>query len=119
MTPEGVRQACVSFKDGRITLVGDHTATAIEDFADRYILPGLVDPHIHINEPGRTEWEGFETATRAAAAGGYSCLLDMPLNCIPSTTDLGALAHKRAVAAGKAWVDYRFWVARCKETREI
>lgn len=99
----------MSFEDGRITQVGDHAATAVEDFGDNYILPGLIDSHIHINEPGRTEWEGFETATRAAAAGGYTCLIDMPLNCIPSTTDLGALAQKRAVAAGKAFVDYRFW----------
>ena len=72
-------------------------------------MPGLVDPHIHINEPGRTDWEGFETATRAAAAGGYTCLIDMPLNCIPSTTDVAALAGKRQAAAGKALVDYRFW----------
>ncbi len=105
-----MRPACVFFEEGRITQVGEHAAaTAIEDFGDKYILPGLIDPHIHINEPGRTEWEGFETATRAAAAGGYTCLIDMPLNCIPSTTDLGALAHKRTMAAGKALVDYRFW----------
>jgi allantoinase len=99
----------VSFEDGRITRVGEPAAVAIEDFGDSYILPGLIDAHIHINEPGRTEWEGFETATRAAAAGGYTCLIDMPLNCIPSTTNLDALAQKRAAAAGKALVDYRFW----------
>jgi allantoinase len=70
----------------------------------------LVDTHIHINDPGRTDWEGFETATRAAAAGGYTCLVDMPLNSIPATTNVAALEQKRAAAAsGKALVDYAFW----------
>ena len=55
------------------------------DAGELFVLPGLIDAHVHINEPGRTEWEGFQTATRAAAAGGYTCLIDMPLNCIPST----------------------------------
>ncbi len=68
-----------------------------------------MDTHIHINEPGRTNWEGFETATRAAAAGGYTCLVDMPLNSIPATTSVQALEEKRAAASGKAMVDYAFW----------
>ena len=71
--------------------------------------PGLVDTHVHVNEPGRTEWEGFATATRAAAAGGVTTLCDMPLNSLPPTTSVAALEEKRAAAAGKCWVDVAFW----------
>ncbi|MFN7685912.1 MAG: allantoinase AllB [Oligoflexia bacterium] len=73
------------------------------------VLPGLVDTHAHINEPGRTEWEGFETATRAAAAGGITTVIDMPLNSIPATTSLAALEAKAAAAVGKCQIDYGFW----------
>ena len=74
-----------------------------------FLLPGLVDTHVHINEPGRTEWEGFETATQAAAAGGVTTLVDMPLNCVPETIDVPALEAKRSAAQGKAWVDWAAW----------
>jgi allantoinase len=80
-----------------------------EDFGEAAILPGLVDSHVHINEPGRTEWEGFRTATRAAAAGGYTMLVDMPLNCIPATTTVSALEAKRCAAQGKCRVDWAAW----------
>jgi allantoinase len=73
------------------------------------LLPGLVDSHVHINEPGRTEWEGFQTATQAAAAGGVTTLVDMPLNCVPETIDVRALEVKRKAAQGKAWVDWAAW----------
>ena len=76
---------------------------------DEVLLPGLVDTHVHVNEPGRTEWEGFATATRAAAAGGVTTVLDMPLNSIPPTLDREALAVKRAAAQGKCAVDVGFW----------
>jgi allantoinase len=79
------------------------------DFGDLAILPGLVDSHIHINEPGRTEWEGFRTATRAASAGGYTMLVDMPLNCVPATTSPGALEAKRKAAHGQCQVDWAAW----------
>src|SRR3984893_3977042 len=79
------------------------------DFGDLAILPGLVDSHIHINEPGRTEWEGFRTATRAAAAGGYTMLVDMPLNCVPATTSLEALEAKRRAAQDQCHVDWAAW----------
>ena len=79
------------------------------DFGDAVILPGLVDSHVHINDPGRTEWEGFETATRAAAAGGYTLLVDMPLNCVPSTTTVKALELKRAAAKDRCRVDWMAW----------
>ena len=76
---------------------------------DRVVLPGLVDTHVHINEPGRTEWEGFVTATRAAAAGGITTLVDMPLNSSPVTTTAEALALKLEAARGKLWVDCGFY----------
>ncbi len=76
---------------------------------DEVLLPGLVDPHVHVNEPGRTEWEGFASATRAAAAGGVTTIVDMPLNSIPATVDPDALAVKRAAAQGQCVVDVGFW----------
>ena len=76
---------------------------------DEVLLPGLVDTHVHVNEPGRTEWEGFATATRAAAAGGVTTILDMPLNSIPATTTVAALEIKRLVATGQVFVDVGFW----------
>jgi allantoinase len=113
VTPEGVREAAVLVEGERIRAVlpiGEVPADAERrDVGDAAILPGLVDSHVHINEPGRTEWEGFETATRAAAAGGYTMLIDMPLNCLPATTNVPALEAKRAAARGKAWVDWAAW----------
>ncbi len=100
-------------EDGRISEITGHSAppddALLKDFGNYFVLPGLIDTHIHINEPGRADWEGFETATRAAAAGGYTCLVDMPLNSIPATTNVAALEQKRAAANGKAMVDYEFW----------
>jgi allantoinase len=77
--------------------------------ADEVLIPGLVDTHVHVNEPGRTEWEGFATATRAAAAGGITTILDMPLNSVPATTDVAALELKRKAAASQCAVDVGFW----------
>ena len=113
VTPEGVRAGAVLVEGERIRAVaaiGEVPADAERhDFGDAAILPGLVDSHVHINEPGRTEWEGFETATRAAAAGGYTMLVDMPLNCLPATTTVAALEAKRAAARGKCRVDWAAW----------
>lgn len=81
----------------------------VEDLGALALLPGLVDVHTHLNEPGRTEWEGFATGTRAAAAGGYTTIVDMPLNCLPETTDTAALELKREAAHGQATVDYALW----------
>src|SRR6204780_2747657 len=81
----------------------------LHDFGDAAILPGLVDSHVHINDPGRSDWEGFETATRAAAAGGYTTLVDMPLNCLPPTATVAALAAKRQAAHDRCWVDWLAW----------
>src|SRR6266571_5862292 len=83
----------------------------VEAGAESVVMPGLVDTHVHVNEPGRTEWEGFETATRAAAAGGVTTIVDMPLNCIPATTTPGALEAKLKTTAGKLCVDVAFWGA--------
>src|SRR5215831_10352869 len=80
----------------------------VEAPAESFIMPGLVDTHVHVNEPGRADWEGFETATRAAAAGGVTTLVDMPLNSTPVTTTPRALAAKRAAAEGKLRVDCGF-----------
>ena len=108
-----MRPGCVVFENGCVTDVEEfHWQPAgadLHDFSELIVMPGLIDSHIHINEPGRTEWEGFATATRAAAAGGYTCLIDMPLNSVPATTNVGALEAKRAAADGRAVVDYAFW----------
>jgi len=114
VTPEGIRAAAILVEGERIqAVVSPDQIPAddykIHDFGEAAILPGLVDSHVHINEPGRTEWEGFETATRAAAAGGYTLLIDMPLNCLPATTTVAALEAKRAAAQGKCRVDWAAW----------
>ena len=100
-------------RDGIITALLDASELPadipIHDFGESVILPGLVDSHVHINEPGRSDWEGFETATKAAAAGGYTAVVDMPLNCVPSTTTASALTAKRVAAHGKTWVDWGCW----------
>jgi len=113
VTPEGVRAATVQFRNGVIEAItgyndsssGKHTF----DAGESVVMPGLVDTHVHINEPGRTDWEGFETATRAAAAGGVTTLIDMPLNSIPATTTAVALETKCTAAREKCWVNVGFW----------
>jgi allantoinase len=113
VTPEGIRPAAVLVDGERIQAVitPDQVSDRYEirDFGDAAMLPGLVDSHVHINDPGRAEWEGFETATRAAAAGGYTMLVDMPLNCLPATTTVAGLQAKRAAAARKCRVDWAAW----------
>jgi allantoinase len=114
VTPDGVRPVTVAIRGGRIAAVAGpgetpDAASAVELPGHEILLPGLVDTHVHVNEPGRTEWEGFATATRAAAAGGVTTLIDMPLNSLPPTTTAAALAVKRAAAAPSAHVDVGFW----------
>src|SRR5687768_428417 len=110
VTPDGVRPAAIHISDGRIVQVTGMQGPQRDavDAGDLVVMPGIVDTHVHVNEPGRTEWEGFETATRAAAAGGVTTILDMPLNSIPATTSADALAAKIAAARGRAWVDTGF-----------
>jgi allantoinase len=108
-----VREAAALVRDGRIELIGDYglrlDADRTVDLGDLPLLPGAVDSHVHVNEPGRTEWEGFATATRAALAGGVTTICDMPLNSSPVTTTVDALRAKVAAAAGQCAVDVAFW----------
>ena len=109
----GVSAGSAFVLDGRIAEVGDYDlqrdADRTVDLGDLPLLPGLVDSHVHVNEPGRTEWEGFATATRAALAGGVTTICDMPLNSAPVTTTVDALRAKVAAAAGQCAVDVAFW----------
>ena len=113
VTPSGVRAAAVLVDGETIAEVTDPSnlpaSVRVEDVGERMILPGLVDTHVHINEPGRTEWEGFATATRAAAAGGITTLVDMPLNSSPVTTSVPSLTCKLAAARDKLMVDCGFY----------
>lgn len=114
VTPEGERAATVCVADGRIAAIEPFEAhvgarTVVELPPDEVLLPGMVDTHVHVNDPGRSEWEGFPTATRAAAAGGITTIVDMPLNCLPPTVDGDALAVKRKAAEGRVHVDVGFW----------
>ena len=112
VVPEGVRAASVHITDARIARVGAYddisNAASVVDAGDSLVMPGLVDTHVHVNEPGRTEWEGFETATRAAAAGGVTTILDMPLNSVPATTSVAALERKQSAARGKTHVNVEY-----------
>ncbi|WP_406135751.1 allantoinase AllB [Streptomyces sp. NBC_01089] len=114
ITPQGTRAASVAVAEGKIAAVLPYDAEVpdgarLTDFGDDVLLPGLVDTHVHVNDPGRTEWEGFWTATRAAAAGGITTLLDMPLNSLPPTTTADNLRTKQDVARSKAHIDVGFW----------
>jgi allantoinase len=113
VTPHGTQSGALLVNDGKILAIcrpSEVPANAIiQDCGNDALLPGLVDTHVHINQPGRTEWEGFRTATRAAAAGGYTTLIDMPLNCLPETTTVAALEQKRASAEGECFVDWAPW----------
>lgn len=108
-TVDGIHPATIHVAAGRIVRVSSHedvpAGLPVTDAGDAVIFPGLVDTHVHVNDPGRADWEGFETATRAAAAGGVTTLLDMPLNSVPPTTTLAGLEAKRAAARGRIAVD--------------
>jgi len=103
-TADGVKEAVVIIKEGKISDIIPpelaHPAFQVEDLHDLCLMPGLIDSHVHVNEPGRTDWEGFRTATRAAAAGGITTIADMPLNCNPVTTTVKALKTKLDVLKG-------------------
>jgi allantoinase len=113
VTPQGTRPGALLVEGEKISATckpSEIPADATRhDCGDDALLPGLVDTHIHINQPGRTEWEGFRTATQAAAAGGYTTLVDMPLNCLPETTTVAALEEKRISARGECFVDWAAW----------
>jgi allantoinase len=113
ITPAGERAAAIHVRGGTIAAISAYgeipSGSTVHEAGDLVVMPGLVDTHVHINEPGRTDWEGFSSATRAAAAGGVTTLIEMPLNSLPATTSAAALREKLAAAAGKLWVDAGFW----------
>lgn len=114
MTTAGIAPREIGVRDGVIVAMeplgnGLDGAQIIELAPDETLIPGLVDSHVHVNEPGRTEWEGFASATKAAAAGGVTTIIDMPLNSIPPTVNVDALAQKRAAAETQSYVDVGFW----------
>ncbi|MBN3284082.1 ALN protein, partial [Polyodon spathula] len=110
-----IRPALIIIKDGKIseivTASDRETTTSSEvlDVGERLVMPGIVDSHVHVNEPGRTDWEGYWTATRSAASGGVTTIVDMPLNSIPPTTTLQNFRTKLEAASGKCFVDTAFW----------
>ena len=111
-----LRAARVVVKEGKIVDVvetgdGDQISGGVDvvDVGEDILMPGLVDSHVHINEPGRTSWEGFRTASMAAAAGGVTTLVDMPLNSLPPTTTMENLRVKAEAAVGQCWVNVKFW----------
>ncbi len=111
--PDAIRPAAIHIRDGVVSGISDFndlpSGFPIFEAGDSVVMPGLVDTHVHINEPGRTAWEGFETATRAAAAGGVTTLIEMPLNSVPATTDAAAFDEKLIAAREKLHVDVGFW----------
>jgi allantoinase len=113
LTPAGIRPAVVLVKDGRITDVLSELPEGFDeqvtDLSDSVLMPGVIDPHVHINEPGRTDWEGFDTATKAAIAGGVTTLVDMPLNASPVTTTADAFDRKRVATSGQLHTNCGFW----------
>lgn len=113
LTPEGLKPASLHIHDGRLTQVSGADdlprGADVLDAGDDLVTPGIVDSHVHINEPGRTEWEGFRTATEAAAAGGITTVVDMPLNCIPATVSRAAAEEKLAALGSQLQVDVAFW----------
>ena len=114
VTADGEAPRSVGVRDGSVVAVEPYDAemsgaTVLELTDDEVLLPGVVDSHVHVNDPGRTEWEGFASATRAAAAGGVTTIVDMPLNSIPPTCDVPALEVKRKTAESQAYVDVGFW----------
>lgn len=113
--PDGMRPAEIAVDEGRISSISlgtpgtSGTRGTLIDAGSAVVMPGLVDSHVHINDPGRSDWEGFETATRSAAAGGITTLVDMPLNSIPATTTVAGLEAKRQASVGHCHVDVGFW----------
>ena len=116
VTPQGVKDATLFIKNGKIGHIAEGPVSpeiaghpGFEALGDAVIMPGLLDAHVHINEPGRTEWEGFDTATKAAAAGGITTLIEMPLNAAPVTTTVWAFEQKLAATEGKLHVHCGFY----------
>lgn len=109
---DDVKRVDIAIQNGKIVAIAERIEEAADQVVDatgQFVMPGMIDAHVHICEPGRTEWEGFETGTKALAAGGTTTYIDMPLNALPATTTIEALALKLAAAEGKNYVDYAFY----------
>jgi len=127
VTPEGVRPAAIHIRGGRVDRVAPYDevpkGSHVIEGGTSVVMPGVVDTHVHVNEPGRTEWEGFASATRAAAAGGVTTIVDMPLNSIPATTSRAALLEKIMAAESQSHIDVGFWggivPANARDSAEI
>src|SRR5687767_5493015 len=112
ITPEGTKAAMILIKDGKIAELASFETKAdcpVIDLQEKFLLPGVIDPHVHINEPGRTDWEGFDTATKAAIAGGITTLVEMPLNASPVTTTARAFDEKIQATRDKLHSNIGFW----------
>ena len=120
VTGPGVLRGYLGINDGRIAAISEDPLTGddVVDARDRTVLPGAVDLHVHFNEPGRTDWEGWGPGSRAAAAGGVTTVVEMPLNCLPPVTTVEALQTKVAAAEGKSMVDYALWGGLITDNRE-
>jgi allantoinase len=104
-----LQPATISFQNGIIIAIHLHKTEDAEDFGDNILMPGIIDAHVHVNEPGRTDWEGFDTATQAAAAGGITTIVDMPLNASPVTTTVKTFNQKLEAAKNKLHVNVGFY----------
>ena len=117
-----VKNVDIAVKDGKISAIAesiDSEANQVVDATGQYVMPGMIDAHVHLCEPGRTEWEGFVTGTKALAAGGTTSYIDMPLNALPATVDRESLRLKIETAKGKNYVDYAsIWRACSMEFRQ-
>src|SRR3954470_15750135 len=112
VTPDGVRRSDVAVQNGTIVELSPELSGAARETIDAsslHVFPGLIDPHVHFNEPGRTDWEGFATGSSALAAGGGTCFFDMPLNSSPPTLDGPSFDLKRAAAEANSRTDFALW----------
>ncbi len=120
VTGSSVLRGYLGISDGRIAAISEDPLAGddVVGARDRIVLPGAVDLHVHFNEPGRTDWEGWGPGSRAAAAGGVTTVVEMPLNCLPPVTTVDALQTKVAAAQGQSMVDYALWGGLINDNRE-
>ncbi|GAF37061.1 allantoinase [Lentilactobacillus farraginis DSM 18382 = JCM 14108] len=118
VTPTAILNSDLAVKDGKIAAIGNHLTANTDQVIDakgQLVLPGMVDAHVHINEPGRSDWEDYHTGSQALAAGGTTSMVVMPLNALPARTTAAEFRRQRAIAAGKSYIDFAFMVAWSRE----